>query len=181
MVRINLLGRKKRLRLKPIHIELTIFAVILAVVLTGVYLVDINLNSRIKVLKDEITVVDGRLSKLKGIKKEIDGFEKTRDMLLNKIRVVMDLKRSQKGYYTIFTKLEKSMPKDVWINNLNFKGDAMSMQCSSLKFVSVNEFIVKLFEDGMFSGIDIDYAKKNDVENVEINNFMVNTSVNMEQ
>jgi len=181
MVRINLLGRKKKIRLKPIHLELGIFSVVLIVLLVGIYMVDTNLKSRLKILNDEIAILDSRLSKLKKIKAEIDGFEKKRDLIQKKIDVVIDLKKSQKGYYKVLTNLEKSMPDDVWVRSFSFNGGGLGLSCSALKFVSVNEFIVNMFESEMFYNIDINQAKKNDVDAVEVNDFTVNSSVKMGQ
>jgi type IV pilus assembly protein PilN len=179
MIRINLLEVKKRRRTDPVLIELLVF---IAVVLCGViFIVNVNFSMRSELdnYNSEIALLQLELNKLKKIKHEIDEFKKNKEILQKKIDIVKNLKKGQKGYAPLFINLEKSLPDDVWIGNVSYNGSIITLNVTSLRSSSVNEFIMNLYKTKMFTNIELKVVKKGNVDKIDINNFDITANVSL--
>ncbi len=179
MIKVNLLGVKKRKKLDPIYFEIGAFFIVLVVVGVVIFNIHTSMLSQISHYKDQITVLQSELNRLNKIKREIDAFEKKKQELQKKIDIVKNLKKGQKGYAPIFINIEKSLPDDVWVGNLNYNGTTITMNVTSLRSSSVNEFIMNLYKTKMFSNIELKVVKKGNVDKIDINDFSITANVNL--
>ena len=177
MIRINLIGKKRRQKLRPIHIELIMFAAALIVVLVGAYLVNVNFDARIAFLEEEIKVKQNDLKNLRRVKRQVDDFQKKQQELQKKIDLVKNLKQGQRGYYQLLTKIEKSLPADIWLSGFLYDNGQVTLSGSSLHVASINEFIMNLYNTEMFTNLDINVVRKRNQDNLEINDFDLVASV----
>ncbi len=180
MIRVNLLGRKRKKKVKPIQIELSAFVLAVAAVFAGIMLFNMTMNAKIAYLEDQVNQKQTELRKLQRVKQEVERFRTQMDEIQKKIEIVRKLKEGQKGYYKVLTNIEKSMPDDVWVSSLNFEGNKITLGCSSLRVSSVNRFVMNLYETKMFSTIDLGKADKKDEDAVEINNFVITAGVRLD-
>ncbi|MEF3254279.1 MAG: PilN domain-containing protein [Deferribacterales bacterium] len=179
MIKVNLLGVKKRKKTNPIFIELIIvLALLLGYVMFFINL-NVSLRSELEHYNTEIVALKTELSKLQKIKREVDEFKKRREELQKKIDIVKNLKKGQKGYAPLFINIEKSLPEDVWINNMNYNGTTLSMSVTSLRSSSVNQFIMNMYKTNMFTNIELKVVRKGNVDRVDINNFDIIANVNL--
>lgn len=179
MIKVNLLGVKKRKKLDPIYFEIGGFFVVLVIVGAVIFNIHTSMLSQISHYKDQITVLQSELNRLNKIKREIDAFEKKKQELQKKIDIVKNLKKGQKGYAPLFINIEKSLPDDVWVGNLNYNGTTITMNVTSLRSSSVNEFIMNLYKTKMFSNIELKVVKKGNVDKIDINDFSITANVNL--
>jgi len=181
MIRINLIGKKKRVKIKPIHIEVIAFVLAIGLVVAAAVLVEMNMRAKISFMNEEVDKQKRKLQQLKTIRTQVAQFQKQSKTLQNKIDIVMRLKEGQKGYYRILTNLEKALPGDVWLRDISYDNGKIKMNCSSLKVISVNEFISNLSDTGMFHGIDLQVAQKRTSDSITVNSFEIQADVTLEQ
>ena len=177
MIKINLIGRKRKKKATPIQVELLVFTSVLAVVFGGIMLFDSTAKAKVAYLEEQVNIRQAEYRKYLNLKREVDGFRRQMDEIQRKIDIVRSLKEGQKGYYKILTDLEKSMPEDVWAESIRFESGRIILSCSSLQVSSVNRFVMNLYETGMFTGIDLERADKKDDLSVEVNNFVINAGL----
>ncbi len=180
MIRVNLLGRKRKKKVKPIQIELSAFVLAVVAVFAGIMLFNMTVNAKIAYLEEQVNIKQREFRKLQSVKQEVERFRTQMDEIQKKIEIVRKLKEGQKGYYKILTNIEHSMPDDVWTSSIKFEGNKIVLSCSSLRVSSVNNFVMKLYETKMFSTIDLEKADKKDEETVEINNFVITAGVRLD-
>ncbi|PMP72002.1 MAG: fimbrial assembly protein [Calditerrivibrio nitroreducens] len=179
MIKVNLLGVKKRKKFDPIYLELVVFFLCFAFVMFFIFTTHTSLLSEISYYKNENTVLQGELNRLNKIKREIDTFEKKKAELQKKIDIVKNLKKGQKGYSPLFINIEKALPDDVWIGNMNYNGSMITINVTSLRSSSVNQFIMNLYKTKIFSNIELKVVKKGSVDKIDINDFNITANVNL--
>ncbi|MCX8084379.1 MAG: PilN domain-containing protein [Calditerrivibrio sp.] len=179
MIRVNLLGTKKKKKLDPIYIEIFVFFLLVVGLVLYIFTIHTGILNEKQRIKDEIVILQTELNKLQKIKKEIDAFEKKKNELQKKIDIVKNLKKGQKGYAPLFINIERSLPDDVWLGNINFNGTTITLNVTSLRSSSVNQFIMNLYKTKMFSNIELKVVKKGNVDKVDINEFNVVANVNL--
>ncbi|WP_022851004.1 PilN domain-containing protein [Limisalsivibrio acetivorans] len=180
MIKVNLLGRKKKKKLKAIHIELFAFVLAVCAVIAAVVVVDMTMKAKTAFLEEQVNKKQRELKQLQRVKRDVDKFQKQMAELQKKIDIVRSLKEGQKGYYKILTNIEHSLPEDVWLSKLNYSGASVTLNCSSLRVASVNNFVMNLYETGMFTNIDLNKADKDTKDNVEVNNFVIAAGVRLD-
>ncbi|ADR19371.1 PilN domain-containing protein [Calditerrivibrio nitroreducens] len=179
MIKVNLLGVKKRKKFDPIYVELALFLISLSLAVFLIFTTHTSLLSEISYYKNENAVLQGELNRLNKIKKEIDSFDKKKSELQKKIDIVKNLKKGQKGYSPLFINIEKALPDDVWIGNMNYNGNIITMNVTSLRSSSVNQFIMNLYKTKIFSNIELKVVKKGSVDKIDINDFSITANVNL--
>ncbi|BAI81182.1 conserved hypothetical protein [Deferribacter desulfuricans SSM1] len=179
MIRINLIPKKKKFRLQGVYLELIVFLLVIGVIVFGIFNINSKLNEQKGLIKREITKLERELKKLRKIDREVKELKRKKQELQKKIDLVINLKQGQKDYYNILTKLEKSLPQDVWVRKFNYKGGKISLEVSSLRSSSVNEFILNMYKTDFFRDIDLKVVRKNQVEGIDINNFSITAKVNL--
>jgi type IV pilus assembly protein PilN len=177
MIKVNLLGLKKKKKLDPIYLEIALFLAAIVGVVFVIFTVHTSMRAQILHYKDEIIVLNTELNRLRKIKNEVDSFERKKNELQKKIDIVKNLKKGQKGYSPLFVNIEKALPDDVWISNLNYNGTIITMNVTSLRSSSVNEFIMNLYKTKMFSNIELKVVKKGNVDKIDINDFSITANV----
>jgi len=178
MIRVNLLKIRKK-RFSPIYLEILLFVMIIGGLVFSFNLIVQGLNSKIQLIETEINKLNIEYKKLQKVKREVDAFKSQKKELQSKINIIINLKQDQKGYYKLMTELEKSMPDDVWINTFNYNGSSVDISGSSLRTVSINEFIINLYRSNVFSNINLKVVRKKTVENIDINDFSIVADVRL--
>jgi len=179
MIRVNLVAKKKKFKLKGIYFELLLFVALIVVIVLGIFNINSRLNEQKLLIKREISKLEKELASLKKIDREVKELKRKKEELQRKINLVINLKQGQKDYYLILTKLEQSLPQDVWINKFDYKNGNVNMEVSSLRSSSVNEFIINMYKSEFFKDIDLKIVRKNQVEGIDINNFSITAKVKL--
>ncbi len=178
MIRVNLIKIRKK-RFSPVYLEFLLFVMIIGGLVFSFNLIVQGLNSKIQLIETEINKLNIEYKKLQKVKREVDAFKSQKKELQSKINIIINLKQDQKGYYKLMTELEKSMPDDVWINTFNYNGSSVDISGSSLRTVSINEFIINLYRSKVFSNINLKVVRKKTVENIDINDFSIVADVRL--
>lgn len=86
MIRVNLLGRKRKKKVKPIQIELSAFVLAVAAVFAGIMLFNMTMNAKIAYLEDQVNQKQTELRKLQRVKQEVERFRTQMDEIQKKNR-----------------------------------------------------------------------------------------------
>ncbi|MCD8569491.1 MAG: hypothetical protein LRY50_14635 [Geovibrio sp.] len=84
MIRVNLLGRKRKKKVKPIQIELSAFVLAVAAVFAGIMLFNMTMNAKIAYLEDQVNQKQTELRKLQRVKQEVERFRTQMDEIQKK-------------------------------------------------------------------------------------------------
>lgn len=98
-----------------------------------------------------------RKTQLEGVLKTIAELEQTKAMLEEKVKVIEKLKGQQKDCVKMMDYVSASLPKWVWLTDLKFKGNHVTIQGKALSSNLVADFITRLkgtnhFQDIEFQG-----------------------------
>jgi Tfp pilus assembly protein PilN len=97
-------------------------------------------------------------ARLQNLKKEIDQFEKLKQMRKSRIDVIERLKQSQKGPVLLLNNLIQSIPQDgyLWVTSLTQKADRIDIVGMTLQPERIPDFMSNLMTCGMFQTVDLE-------------------------
>lgn len=108
----------------------------------------IAVNQEIAQLKKEAE----KYAKYDSVQKEVEA--DTKDVS-TKLETVRKLMMARRGPVKLFEVLSKSIPKEVWVLSLRSDLALTELQCSSLGFSQVSDFIKSLNSEGVFSSVEL--------------------------
>ena len=169
MIKVNLLrDQTARARKPALAVEPEVSRTgLLLVALFGVLALGIGaswyyLNGQITVLKDRQTKLRAESERLRGLKKEMEAFEKLKKLRQSKIDVIEKLKESQTGPVLLLNHVIQSIPRDsaLWLTVLEQKGDRISVGGYALRGEAIPSFMTNLSVTGFFSSVDLELLEE---------------------
>ncbi|MFQ5742812.1 MAG: PilN domain-containing protein [Acidobacteriota bacterium] len=159
MLRINLLGhepsRPKRRRAVP---ELTLggsesvgfmLAVVGTLVLLGAaYWFQ---SSRLSRLRARLAVVEAERTELAETAAQVKDVQGRTATIKQKLRVIVDLKRSQTGPLLLLDQISRSLPDSLWLSQLEAQQGEIAITGSALSNVAITDFVRNLRLSPYFS------------------------------
>jgi type IV pilus assembly protein PilN len=123
MIKINLLPHKKVKAVEKGVLQLRVFAIALtALVIVGLLYGFFKLHSKKSELTEKYAQTSQQLKVLKEKVKEVEGFEKTRKDLEQKLTVIQELQKKRVPMSYILSELNKQTTKNVWFTTLHVGG-----------------------------------------------------------
>lgn len=188
MIKINLLSPEKK-EISAIsegaafieeerEAKTNIVAVIVPLVLTIVVIAFLyitqkaTLDSKEKLLKER----KARKEQLEVVLKEIENLEKTRDLLARKVKIIENLKSQQQRTVKMMDQLSKSLPDWVWLTNLRFSSNSLSLSGKTLTNSLIADFINNLRATNFFSNVQFKSSKRQKQSGIEILSFSLSCS-----
>jgi len=100
--------------------------------------------------------------RLKGLKLEIDKFEKLKKVRQARIDVIEKLKESQTGPVLLLNRVIQSIPRDsgLWLSLLDQKGDRVQIAGYALRGELIPDFMTSLGASGHFSSVDLELLEE---------------------
>lgn len=128
MIKINLLPHKKVKAVEKgvLRLRLMILAVTAAIILVLGYW-SYLLASKKSDLALEESLTSQQLTALKKSVKEVDGYEKSRAELEQKLNTIRDLERRKVPLTPLLNELNALLPKTVWFTSLSVSGASFSI------------------------------------------------------
>lgn len=101
---------------------------------------------------------------LQGVLAEIDQFEKQRQQLEERIKIIEELKQSQKGPVVLMNGVISSIPKDpvLWLTSLSQDGESVSIEGRALTVPSIADFIGALDLRAAFENVELEYWEEDE-------------------
>ena len=100
-----------------------------------------TLNSKQKALSVQIKDAETELERLKPILEEVEKFKRKKELLQRKLNLINDLKANQKGPVHIMDQLSSTVPTYLWLENMNLKGNTITLRGGALNPNEVAEFM----------------------------------------
>ena len=178
MIRINLLGRarpKAARRAVPLEATLqVVFLVVALAVALGFLFIHWRVMSRdLKRTQEEIARLQSENVQLEQLKQQIDGFERQKAVLQQRIAVIEDLQRNRTGGQELLDMVATTVTRtdSLWLTSLTRKGNALAFEGSAASINSVANFITQLKRSGYFQKVEIKESKQ-DEKNTAIQTFV---------
>ncbi len=157
---INLIPRKyQKKKNRPRIIVLSAISTTLILSLMA-YLYIIPLNN-IKILEQEISKYDEVILDYNALTNKIEKMQETEELIKNKIEVMSEISTGEVKPTRVFELVNGSLPKDVWLTDLNYTFANVSVTAVAGSASGASEFYVLLsqrdeFNDMILSPISVD-------------------------
>ena len=159
MIRVNLLTEAKAAaarRKAPIlptgaRLNNVLFLGGLALGILYVGVMALALLSRRSQLNDEIVKARLEADRLKSIIEEVKEYEDKKTSLEAKIQLINNLKTNQKGPVRLMDEISRALPDLVWLTNLDYSGDQITMKGKTLSPNAVATYLENLKKSPFFA------------------------------
>jgi type IV pilus assembly protein PilN len=154
MIRINLLSEGRR----PVVARKTapslslggqdpnnlilVAAAIVGILVAGVWWY--RLNAELNEAQARVKAAQAEYEKLREIIKEVEEYKLKKENLENKVAVIKDLKRKQRGPVNIMDRISRALPDLVWLTSMNVDGATVKLQGQAFNTNAVASFIEAL-------------------------------------
>ena len=189
MIRINLLGRARPKAPRPsVPLEATlqvVFGILSVLVAVGILYYDWHsMNQQATEVRSQIQRLNGEKARLEQLKAQVEGSEKQRVVLQQRIGIIEELQRNRTGGQELLTAVANTVSRTdtLWLTSLQRKGDGLTMQGSAGSIVAVANFITQLRRSGYFDQVEIkESAQDEKMTAVQMFNFTLNAQFTLPQ
>lgn len=163
LIRINLLDwraaarEQKRKRFLTLLVAAALGSVLLVGVLPMLYynhLIE-QQQTRNRYLQSQIATADKQLV-------EIRSLQKTRDSLINRMRIIEQLQQSRSSIVHYFDQLVATLPKGVYLTGLTQKGNTTTLDGVAQSNARVSDYMVNLDDSAWFADPRLIVIKSSD-------------------
>ena len=159
MIRVNLLTEAKAAAARRKAPILTTGAKLNNVLFFGglalgalyILVVGLALTSRRSQLEDEIVKARLEADRLKSIIEEVKEYEDKKTSLEAKIQLINNLKTNQKGPVRLMDEISHALPDLVWLTNIDYSGDQITMKGKTLSPNAVATYLENLKKSPFFA------------------------------
>ncbi len=189
MIRINLLGRarpKAARQAVPLEATLQIVFFALSLVVAGgiLYYDWHSMTQQSAEVRSQIQRLNGEKARLEQLKAQVEGSEKQRVVLQQRINVIEELQRNRTGGQELLNALANTVSRTdtLWLTSLQRKGNSLTLEGSAGSIVAVANFITQLRRSGYFDQIEIKDSQQDDkTTTVQMFNFTLNAQFALPQ
>lgn len=176
MIKINLLPKEAR---KRVGIWDQIIIIILVVIATVVGIVVWNswLNGQIDQLNENIAKTQQRLKELEKVIAEIKEFERQRQALEDKLKVIGKLEKEQQLPIHLLDELYVTLEEDLWLMNFSQAGMNLTITGNALSNPVVADYVRSLEKSSYFSNVDLRFTRAVTMGTREIRNFQITSTL----
>ena len=159
MIRVNLLteakaaAARRRAPILPTGAKLNNVLFFGGLALGALYILVMGLvlTSRRSQLEDEIVKARIEADRLKSIIEEVKEYEGKKTSLEAKIQLINNLKTNQKGPVRLMDEISHALPDLVWLTNLDYSGDQITMKGKTLSPNAVATYLENLKKSPFFA------------------------------
>ena len=185
MIKINLLPTKKSKRIFTIRIGLrpSVTLLIATVLLVVIFesLAWYWLNNTVAFLSQEKQVLDVRLRKVEEKVKEVENYEKDKKTYEEKIVIIQNLKKNQKGPVYILDEISQMLPDRVWIVSLKETGGAVNVNGAGMTNDDIVKYVNNLKTSRLIGNVQLLESRQVVESNIPIYNFSLTFNVNLDK
>ncbi len=177
MIRINLLGERKKQRIVlkapsgPPKSSFLIILFLAVFVVAGAYLFlrYQSLNHQLEDLQTQVSQAQKEKVRKQQLLKAIDEFEKRRQVLEGRIAIIDQLKKNQLGPMEWLNGLSQAVDRSqsVWLTNVNQSGTRMKIEGVATSLNGVANFATVLKGSTVFQNVTIDETELTSVSGFE--------------
>ncbi len=184
MIKINLLparkGRKAftiKVGLKP-DLTLVIAAIIVIFLLEG--FAWYWLNSTVSSFANERQTLEIRLKEIKEKVKEVENYERDKKTYEEKIAIIQNLKKSQRGPVHVIDEISRMLPDRVWLVSLKETGRDINITGSGMTNDDIVKYISNLKASRLFKNVQLIESRQVIDSGIPIYSFSLTFSINLD-
>lgn len=184
MIKINLLPTKKvkrrltlRVGIKP---NITLFGIVILVVLLSGFLVWHWLDNSLSMLTEEKATLDVRLKEVKEKVKEVENYERDKKIYSEKIAIIQDLKKHQKGPVRLLDELSSMLPDRIWLVSLRETGKDITITGSGMTNDDIVKYVSNLKSSKFVKNVQLIESRQSIDSGISIYNFSITFSLNLD-
>ena len=185
MIRINLLGqtRPKAAR-RPVDTGAALPAVFIGagILLGGLVLgyIYYSWQSQLSAENTRIKQLQAQKTELQQIKTQVEQFEKQSKVLQVRVDTIEKLQRDRTGGQELLDMVANTVSRteNLWLTNLNRKGNALDITGSSASVNAVANFITAMKRSGYFTKVEMTDTKEDVGKNVQTFTFKLTAEIN---
>src|SRR5215475_3257151 len=182
MIRINLLGqtRPKAAR-RPVDTGAALTAVFIGagILLGGLVLgyIYYSWQSQLAAENTRIKQLQAQKTELQQIKSQVEQFEKQSKVLQVRVDTIEKLQRDRTGGQELLDMVANTVSRteNLWLTNLERKGNTLTIEGASASLNSVANFITAMKRSGYFQKVEIKESKQDD-KNTSVQTFVFQMS-----
>lgn len=187
MIKINLLPPflRRRENIPKIPLSFIIFVVTLIIFSLHVVLAVFTLQKKV-----EVGFLNNAWDKMQPQFKEIDVLKNNLEAQRDKIKMTESVLKREVYFTDFFNKINKAVPKGLWLNRLSLSGAGLVIEGSVFSFGTdkvslVNMFFNELKNDDFFnnnfSKFNLDSMQTRNIKEYEILDFLLTAQINKER
>jgi type IV pilus assembly protein PilN len=181
MIKINLLPVREERRRLGARQEQMFFALIMVLVLIGLYYWHATDNRKIKNLRLQISQVEQDITRLSKIVKEVEKFKADKKVLEGKIAVIDQLKTFRQVQVRYMDELNKALPSQVWLEFYQQRSNLLTLRGKSLSTDDIANFMRNLEASTWFNDVRLDQTSQKETtlgdRTVKVNDFSLRLQV----
>jgi type IV pilus assembly protein PilN len=189
MIRINLLGRarpKAARQAVPLEATLQIVFFALALVVAGgiLYYDWHSMSAQSAEARSHIQRLNGEKARLEQLKTQVEGAEKQRAVLQQRINIIEELQRNRTGGQELLDALANTVVRTdtLWLTSLQRKGNVLTLQGAAGSINAVANFITQMKRSGYFDQVEIkDSVQDASITSVQKFNFSLTAQFSLPQ
>ncbi len=181
MIRINLLAVPKARKVKKAA-QAQFELVIAALAVGGVFMICLfimfSLNGKVNRLTGEKNNKTQELKVLEAKVKEVDNFEKNKEELEERNRIIEKLRKNQGAPVRLLDELSKSLdPLKIWLVSLSEKGGVVNLEGRAITNSDIVEFITNLKNTEFFGEVLLIESRQSVEKNIPIYSFKLRANM----
>lgn len=122
-----------------------------------------ELTQKENAIRSEQRKVSGKLRNLAKVKKEVENLNKQEIVLAKKIDVIKKIVDKRQNPFKVLKYIAENTPKDIWLNELEFKDNKLKLLGNSKSWKSIGKFLENL-KTSIFFNTNISYKEPEGVE-----------------
>jgi Tfp pilus assembly protein PilN len=182
MIHINLLGRARpKAARAAVPLEATlqvVFFMLSIVVAVGILYYDWHsMKAQSADVRSHIQRLNGEKARLEQLKAQVEGAEKQRVVLQQRINIIEELQRNRTGGQELLDALANTVSRTdtLWLTSMSRKGNALNLKGTAGSINAVANFITQLRRSGYFDQVEIkDSMQDPAATSVQLFNFELN-------
>lgn len=125
----------------------------------------------------EVQRLKARKAELERFKLEVEGFQRQKEMLAQRIAVIEDLKRNRVGGQELLDAVANTVVRTetLWLTLMERKGNTLTFEGTAASLTAVANFITQLRRSGYFERVEIKESRQDD-RNKEVQTFLFTLS-----
>ena len=184
MIKINLLSTKKVKRTITLRVgiksNITLFFAAISVVLLLEGLAGYWLYSNLSSLTEEKRSLEIRVKEVKEKVKEVENYEKDKKIYSEKIAIIQNLKKNQKGPVRVLDELSSMLPERVWLVSLRGTGKDVTIIGSGMTNDDIVKYVYNLKSSKFFKNVQLTESRQIVDSGIPIYNFSLTFSLNLD-
>ena len=135
------------------------------------------MNGQIDQLNKNIAKTEQRLKELEKVIAEIKEFERQRQALENKLRVIAKLEKEQQLPIHLLDELYVTLEEDLWLQSFSQAGMNLTIAGYALSNPVVADYNRSLDRSPYFSKVDLKFTRAMKIGSQEVRNFQITATV----